>query len=247
MGSVLPDLIDFTFLRAGARHRNRGTHGIPSLIIPLLIVMLGYGLFLVYLPAFLCVVGGMALGFPIGWVLHLLLDALTPCGIPLPSGQFSWDWANYDSPAGNRVLEVVGAICIVAGFLTFLDPVLPLFLPLLGSLWASRWRSDRVRESDVCLKVMTTENAEVVATLTAIAVIFQRRRRPDDKGRAIAYRNAARSIRGLRWSLRADHTRKSLEEIAYVGPKIAGVIKDVVERGHSNYLEFLKGAPTVEY
>ncbi len=240
LGSVLPDLIDFASSRAGARHRNRGTHGIPSVIIPLSLGVLGYSLFLFYLPAFVWITGGMALGWPIGWATHLLLDALTPHGIPLPAGQFSWDWAPYDSPAGNRVLKVVGGLCVLAGLLTLLDPVIPLFLPLLAALWASRWRSDRVRDSDVCLKTLTTDNVEVVATLTAISIIFRRRQLPGDNGRAIAYRNAARSIRNLRWSLKADYTRTLLEKIEFVGVHIAGVIKDVVEHGHSKYLDSLQ-------
>ncbi len=244
MGSVLPDFIDFTFFHAGIRHRNRATHGIPSLLIPFFMVILGYGIFLLYLPAFSWIVGGISLGLPLGWISHLCLDALTPHGIPLPSGQFSWDWANYDSPAGNRVLKVVGGSCIFAGLLTLLDPIYPLFLPLLGALWASRWRADRVRESDLCLKVLTSENVEVVATLTAIGMIHNRR---GDTGRAIAYRNAARSIRHLRWSLKENYTRTPLREIPCVGPKIAGVIEDLLVHGHSKYLAFLRGAPTVGF
>ncbi len=242
IGSVLPDLIDFAFSRTGARHRNRGTHGIPSLIIPFFTIIIGYSLFLVYLPAFLLIMGGMTIGLPFGWCSHLLLDALTPYGIPLLSRQFSWDWANYDSPAGNRVLKVVGGICTIAGFLIFMDPVYPLFLPLIAALWASRWRSDRIRENDLCVKTLTTDNAEVVATLTAISIIFGRRR---DHRRAIAYRNAARSIRGLRWSLKDHYARTPLRDIPFVGPKIAGVIEELLVNGHSQYLSFLQGTESL--
>ncbi len=236
VGAVLPDIIDFTFARAGARHRNRVTHGLPSLIIPFFIVILGYCLFHACLPACLLTAGGIAIGLPLGWVSHLLLDALTPHGIPLPSGQFSWNWAPYDSPAGNCVLKVVGGIYVVTGFLLGIDPVYPLFFPLLGALWACRWRSDRVRESDTCVQVLTKENAEVVATLTAIAAIHERMQ---DQGRAIAYRNAARTFRDLRWSVKKNYTRIHLEDLPFVGNKIAGVVRNLLLHGHSDYLQWL--------
>ncbi len=244
LGAVLPDLIDFTFSRTGAHHRNSLTHGIPSLVIPLLLATVTYSLLFMIFPLYLILAGGIMVGLPTGWITHLVLDALTPHGIPLPSGQFTWDWANYDSPAGNRVLKIVGIIWILAGFLTILDPVVPLFIPLVGALWASRWRSDRVKESDIYVKVLTTENAEVVAVLTAIGMIHKRR---GDAGRAIAYRNAASSIRNLRWSLKENYARTPLRNIPFVGPKIAGVIEDLLVHGHSNYLEFLRGAPTIRY
>ncbi len=132
LGAILPDLIDFAFARVGLKHRNRATHGVSSLLIPFFLVVFMWGLFIICWPLISVVIWGIALGLPTGWGSHLLLDALNPSGIPLSSKTFTWDWAPYDSPAGNRVLKKVGGICLLAGTLTLVDPVYPLFLPLFA-------------------------------------------------------------------------------------------------------------------
>jgi len=240
--AILPDVIDFALKGAGASHRNGGTHGLPSLAIP---IGLGGGVLWIIssrVPSLVLAVLTIPVGFVIGWTTHLLLDALTPAGIPVRGKPFTWHWAPYDSPAANQVLRVFGGICLVSGTFSLVDPVYPLFLPLLAALWASRWTADRVRTSDECGRALNEENAEVVATLTAIEVIFQRR---GDIPRALAYRRAARVIRDLREPIRTRATWGPLHKIPFVGPKIAGVIEDLLRNGHSQYLAFLQGSPAI--
>jgi membrane-bound metal-dependent hydrolase YbcI (DUF457 family) len=170
LGAILPDVIDFIVRGAGVKHRNIATHGLLSAIIPVIVSLALFWVIFVYVPAFSCINCGIAMGSGIGWISHLLLDALTPAGIPLRGKQSTWRWASYDSPSANRVLKVFGGTCLLTGILTFLDPVYPLFVPLLVALWMARWKADRVQKTDACLLALTKENAEVVATLTAIGV-----------------------------------------------------------------------------
>ncbi len=106
----------------------------------------------------------------------------------------------------------------------------------------ARWKADRVQKTDACRLALARENAEVVATLTAISVIFQRR---GDQGRSLAYQRAARTIKDLREPVCKRRAGGTLKEIPFVGPKIAGVIEDLLQNGHSQYLEFLRDAPTL--
>jgi hypothetical protein len=178
----------------------------------------------------------IAIGAFIGWGFHLLLDALTPAGIPLPSGQFSWNWAPYNSPSGNRVLALYGSWLVVVSPTVLFSPLCPPFLVLCGTIWVVRWHSGRVAEQDVYWHVTNSKNADIVRDLTAIGVCYERR---GEREKAWAYRRAANSIRSLRDTLAIQSTKGSLTSIHGVGRGIAKVIYDTIRAGHCEFLEFL--------
>ena len=149
LSAVLPDVVDFVLKMFHVPHRNWGTHGLPSTFLPVLSSIGAWWVLVVRFEVPELVVLPVTLGHFLGWGTHLLLDALTPNGIPVGGRKRSWHWANYDSPAANRVLKVAGGTCLLAGVFVFVDPVYPLFFPLLVLLWASRWTGDRVKASVV--------------------------------------------------------------------------------------------------
>jgi membrane-bound metal-dependent hydrolase YbcI (DUF457 family) len=236
--AVVPDVIDAFLLRFRVAHRNAATHGLPSLWLPASAILV-IGLLLLPAPqyvtlfAFCCII----VGTMIGWGTHLLLDALTTSGIPLPSGHFSWKWAPYNSQTGNRVLCIFGAWLGMASVTVFAGPLYPPIAVLAAIAWAGRWHSARVSGQDECLAVANEDNAEIVATLTAIAVCFERRGEP---AKSFAYRRAARSIRALRGPIHAETPKASLTTIYGVGNRIAAVIRNTLREGHCEYLEQLR-------
>ncbi|GAB4327291.1 MAG: hypothetical protein Kow0069_34110 [Promethearchaeota archaeon] len=107
--SSLPDWIDFHLL-SGLGHRNRFTHGLPSLAFP--------GVLFVATSLILGASGlGLATGLSIwcGWVTHLLLDATTHSGLPFRGRRISLHLSSYDDPLANFSACIVGALLLLVG------------------------------------------------------------------------------------------------------------------------------------
>ncbi len=109
--SSLPDWLDFKVLKL-VGHRNRFTHGLPSLAIPGAL-----SFFLLFVLKFSLLAWGLFVGVWTSWVMHLLLDALTYSGLPVGNRSYSFRWTRYDDPGKNLLLSLGGCALILIGLL----------------------------------------------------------------------------------------------------------------------------------
>lgn len=82
------------------------------------------------------------------------------------------------------------------------------------------------------------ENNDVAAYLDEIADLLELK--GDTKYRVGAYRSAARSVESLSESIQDIHSQGRLKEIYGVGESIAGKIAELLDTGHSVYLDELR-------